>query len=64
MSFGIKLYKFAQEMQIDALTEELVGFLDEQTNWKPSEIFALFEHYQMTGDQLRLDNCKLVRTIK
>jgi hypothetical protein len=56
-AFGVKIYKFAQEMQIDALTNELVEFF-KQT--KPSEIFALFDLYHSTGNQAGLDNCKSV----
>jgi hypothetical protein len=57
-AYGINLYKFAQEMQIETLTDELVEFF-KQT--KSSEIFALFDLYQMTGNQVGLRNCKEVR---
>jgi hypothetical protein len=57
-AFGVKLYKFAQEMQIDTLTGHLVEFFKET---KSSEIFALFDFYLMTGNQEGLENCKLVR---
>jgi hypothetical protein len=57
-AFGVKLYKFAQEMQIDTLKDELVEFFKET---KSSEIFALFDFCFMSGNQTGLDNCKLVR---
>jgi hypothetical protein len=56
-AFGIKLYKLAQEMQIENLKDELVEFF-KQT--KSSEIFDLFDLYQMTGNKVGLDHCKLV----
>ena len=55
---GVKLYKFAQEMQIETLSDELVDFFKET---KSSEIYALFDLYHSTGDQVGLDKCKLVR---
>jgi len=57
-AFGVQLYKFAQEMQIDNLTDELVEFFKET---KSSEIFALFDLYHSTGNQVGLENCKGVR---
>jgi len=58
IAFGAKLYKFAHEMQIDTLKDELLEFF-KQTN-KSSEIFTLFDLYHSTGNQAGLDNCKLV----
>ena len=56
--FGIALYKFAQEMQIDALTEALVeNFMP----IKSVEVFVLFDLFHASGNQVGLDNCKLVR---
>jgi hypothetical protein len=57
-TFGSKLYKFAQEMQIDDLTEEVVTFLKKA---KISEYFALFDLYSRTGHKRGLNYCKLVR---
>ena len=59
-AFVIQLYKFAQEMQIDNLKDELVEFF-KQT--KSSEIFSVFDLYQMTSNQVGLENCKLVKNI-
>jgi hypothetical protein len=56
-AFGVKIYKLAQEMQIDTLSDELDEFF-KQT--KSSEIFALFDLYHSTGNQAGLDNCKSV----
>jgi hypothetical protein len=55
--FGIKLYKFAHEMQIDALKDELVEFFKKA---KASETFAIFDLYHMTDNQVGLDSCKPV----
>ena len=57
-AFGVNLYKFAQEMQIETLMDELDEFF-KKTN--SSEIFALFDLYLTIGNQVGLDNCKLVR---
>ena len=57
-AFGVNLYKFAQEMQIDTLKEELIEFFKKT---KSSEIFALFDLYFTIGNQVGLDSCKLVR---
>jgi hypothetical protein len=57
-AFGIKLYEFAHEMQIDTLKEQLVEFF-KQT--KPSNIFALLDLYKKTGNKVGLENCKKVR---
>jgi hypothetical protein len=57
-AFGVKLYKFADEMQIDTLTDELFKFLN---HTKSSEIFALFDLYHSTDNQVGLDHCKDVR---
>jgi len=45
-------------MQINNLKDELVEFF-KQTN--SSEIFTLFDLYQMTGNKVGLEHCKLVR---
>jgi hypothetical protein len=57
-AFGVKLYTFAQEMQIETIKEELIEFFKKT---KSSEIFALFDLYFTIGNQVGLDNCKLVR---
>ena len=57
-AFGAKLYRFAHEMQIETLTEELTEFF-KQT--KTSEIFSLFDLYCMSDNKVGLDNCKMVR---
>ena len=57
-AFGVKLYKFAHEMQIDTLSDELVEFFKLT---KSSEIFALFDLHVMSGNKEGLENCKLVR---
>jgi hypothetical protein len=57
-AFGVQLYKFAHEMQIDTLTDELVEFFKQTTS---SEIFALFDLYHSTGNQVGIENCKEVR---
>lgn len=55
-SFGAQVYKFANEVQISALTKELVSFFKE-TN-KASEVFAIFDLYLQSGNQLGCDSCK------
>jgi hypothetical protein len=56
-TFGTEVYKFSNEMQITALTKELVIFLKE-TN-KPADVFTIFDLYAMSGNQLGCDSCKL-----
>jgi hypothetical protein len=58
IAFAAKMYKFSLEMQIDTLTDELVEFFKQA---KSSEIFALFDLYHVTGNQVALKKCKLVR---
>jgi hypothetical protein len=58
MAFAAKIYKFAQEMQIETLIDELDEFFKQA---KSTEIFALFDLYHSTGNQVGLDKCKLVR---
>jgi hypothetical protein len=55
-AFGTQVYKFANEMQIVALTKELVSFLT-QSN-KASEVFAIFDLYVTLANQLGCDSCK------
>jgi hypothetical protein len=57
-AYCTNLYKFAQEMQIDTLKEELAEFFKRT---KSSEIFALFDFCFKSGDKVGLRNCKLVR---
>jgi hypothetical protein len=56
--FGVNLYKFSQEIQIDTLTDALVEFFKET---KSSEMFSVFNLYHSTGNKVGLENCKLVR---
>jgi hypothetical protein len=58
-AFGIKLYKFAREMQIETLMDELVEFFKET---KSSEMFSVLDFYHSSGNQVGLKNCKWVRT--
>jgi hypothetical protein len=57
-TFGTEVYKFANEMQISALTKKLIVFLKE-TN-RPADVFTIFDLYAMFEDQLGCDSCKLV----
>jgi hypothetical protein len=56
--FGVLLYKFSQEMQIDTLTDALVEFFKETRSF---EMFSVFDLYHSTGNKVGLENCKLVR---
>jgi hypothetical protein len=58
-AYCVNLYKFAHEMQIDTLKDELAEFF-KQTK-KSSEIFALFDFCFTSGNQVELKKCKLVR---
>jgi hypothetical protein len=56
-TFGIEVYKFADEMQISALTKELANFFVDEVN-NASEVFAIFDHYVSSDNQLGCDSCK------
>jgi hypothetical protein len=57
-SFGAEVYKFAHEMQIDSLTEDLGKFFE---GTEASEIFAIFDLYlRLDGNQTVLETCKQV----
>lgn len=59
-SFAIKVYKFANEMQITQLeTQGFAGYFEK--NIKASEIFTLFDLYQMTGNRQGILSCKEVK---
>jgi hypothetical protein len=55
-TFGVQVYKFADQMQIGALTRELVNFFNESN--KASEVFAIFDLYATSGNKLGCDSCK------
>jgi hypothetical protein len=55
-TFGTQVYKFADEMQISALTKELVNFFKEVN--KASEVFAIFDLYVNSNNQPGCDSCK------
>jgi hypothetical protein len=57
-SFGAEVYKFAHEMQIESLTEDLGNFFE---GTKAPEIFAIFDLYlRLDGNQTALETCKQV----
>lgn len=61
VSFGIKVYKFAHEMQITTLmTVGLTEFFHKTI--KATEIFAIFDLYTMSDNQLGLYHCKKVNS--
>lgn len=63
VSIAIQVYKFAQEMQITSLVEAgfFVDYLEK--NMKASEVFAIFDMYIMSGNQLGMNSCKAVRDL-
>ena len=56
-TFATQVYKFADEMQISALTKELVNFFKDEIT-KASEVFAIFDLYVISDNQLGSDSCK------
>lgn len=57
LSFQVKMYRFAHEMQIDSLTEELEKLFDEIT---AMEIFIIFDLYIEVNNEDGIDKCKKV----
>jgi hypothetical protein len=58
VTFGIKIYKFAHEMQIDSLTEALDDFLKQPT---ASDVIAIFNIFQLSKNLPGLKSCKEVK---
>jgi hypothetical protein len=57
-SFGAEVYKFAHEMQIDWLIQDLIKFFK---GIKASEIFPIFDLYlRLNGNQMALESCQQV----
>ena len=57
-SFGAEVYKFAHEMQIDSLTEDLGKFFE---GTKAPEMFSIFDLLlRLDGNQTALETCKQV----
>jgi len=56
VTFATSLYKFSNEMQISALSNELIVFLEETNT--PTDVFSILDMYAMSGNQLGCDSCK------
>lgn len=55
--FGIQLYKFAHEMQIELLLQALDNFFKEPN---AEDVFLIFNLYQLLDDDFGLKRCKKV----
>jgi hypothetical protein len=57
-SFGAQVYKFAHEMQINLLIQDLSNFFK---GIKAAEIFSIFHLcLSLNGNQMALESCKQV----
>jgi hypothetical protein len=60
VSFAVQVYKFAHEMQIDALTKQITEFFKQPSALK---VFAIFDLFCASDNQPGLDRCKKVRFV-
>lgn len=58
--FGVQVYKFANEMQIDSLTNELTNLFKQPS---PLDVFAIFDLYCIFDNQPGLEICRKVCAI-
>jgi hypothetical protein len=57
-----KVYKFANRMQIESLTQDLVNFFN---RIKAPEMFAVFDLYlKHDGNEMSMNSCKQVMFLK
>lgn len=58
VSFGVDLYKWAHDMQIESLMAVLKGYFEDKA--EPSQLFEICELYFKIGYQEGLEWCKKV----
>jgi hypothetical protein len=57
VSFAVQVYKFAHEMQIEALSKQLTEFFKQPS---ALDVFAIFDLFCTSDNQLGLERCKKV----
>jgi hypothetical protein len=61
VSFAVEVFKFAHEMQLDYLANELIKFI--RVNVKPSEVFATYDFFKKMDSSAGLKVCSEVNIL-